>query len=70
MNKIILQFGLLVFCLMIVFFSQREMSFEEILLKSFIIFVALMIMLSITTLLFLRYSNKNPLTKSKPNEKS
>ncbi len=47
MNKIVLNIGLLVFCFSIIFFSQRQLPFTEVLLKSLIIFLITTIVLSI-----------------------
>ncbi|HRI47116.1 MAG: hypothetical protein KF721_04310 [Ignavibacteriaceae bacterium] len=65
MNKIILHFGLLVFFLSVIFFSQRGMSLEDVLLKSFVIFIVLTVMLNIVAILFIRSVNKTASEKSK-----
>ncbi len=65
MNKIILQFGLLVFFLAVIFFSQRGIPFQDILIKSFMIFIVLTIMLSIAAIVFMKSINKTTLAKNK-----
>ncbi|NCS90395.1 MAG: hypothetical protein AUK34_05420 [Ignavibacteria bacterium CG2_30_36_16] len=65
MNKIILQFGLLVFFLAVIFFSQRGIPLQDILLKSFLIFIVLTVMLSIAAIVFMKSINKSSLDKSK-----
>lgn len=65
MNKIILHFGLLVFFLSVIFFSQRGMPLEDVLLKSFVIFIVLTVMLNIVAILFIRSVNKTASEKSK-----
>lgn len=65
MNKIILHFGLLVFFLSVIFFSQRGMPLEDVLLKSFVIFIVLTVMLNIVAILFIRSVNKTAIEKSK-----
>ncbi|MBZ0199482.1 MAG: hypothetical protein K8H86_06415 [Ignavibacteriaceae bacterium] len=65
MNKIILQFGLLVFFLAVIFFSQRGIPFQDILLKSFMIFIVLTTMLSIAAIVFMKSVNKTSLSKNK-----
>lgn len=65
MNKIILQFGLLVFFLAVIFFSQRGIPFQDILIKSFMIFIVLTIMLSIAAIMFMKSINKSSIEKNK-----
>ncbi len=59
MNKILIQFGLLIFCFALIFFSQRGMSLQDVILKSFIVFVAFTIVLSVAVLFVLKMINKN-----------
>ncbi len=68
MNKIILQFGLLVFALSIIFFSWLGMSITNLLIKSFVVFIATTVMLSIVTMVFVKAINKTSFDKK--NEKS
>ena len=65
MNKIILNIGLLVFFLSLIVFSRQNMLAEEILLKSFIIFFLVTLMLSIITLFLIRAINKASAEKQK-----
>ena len=58
MNKIILNFGLLVFCLSVIFFSHIGLSVQDILFRSFLIFVSLTVMLSVVVLIFIKAVNK------------
>lgn len=59
MNKILIQFGLLIFCFALIFFSQRGMPLQDVVLKSFIVFVAFTIVLSVVVLFVLKMINKN-----------
>lgn len=59
MNKVLLQFGLLIFCFSLIFFSQRGMPLQDVVIKSFIVFVSLTIVLSVVVLLVLKMINKN-----------
>lgn len=59
MNKILIQFGLLIFCFALIFFSQRGMPLQDVILKSFIVFVAITIVLSVVVLFVLKMINKN-----------
>lgn len=65
MNKIILHFGLLVFFLAVIFFSQRGIPVQQILLNSFLIFIVLTIMLSLAAIMFMKSVNKTSIAKSK-----
>ena len=67
MNKIILQFGLLVFALSIIFFSWLGMSITNLLFKSFVVFVATTVMLSIVTMVFIKAINKTSYNKKNEN---
>jgi hypothetical protein len=58
MNKIVLQVGLLVFCLGVIFFSRMELPVQDVLFRSFIIFVALTVLLSIIVIMFIKAVNK------------
>lgn len=58
MNKILLQIGLLFFFLSLIFFSQLGLPIIDVLLRSFIIFIALTVMISLLTILFIRSVNK------------
>lgn len=63
MNKIVLQFGLLIFFVSVIYFTQRGMAFEQILLYSFTIFILLTTMLSIILIGLIKAINKNSLHK-------
>ncbi len=58
MNKVILQFGLLIFCFALIFFSQRGMPLFDVVLKSFVVFVTLTIVLGVVVLSILKMINK------------
>ncbi len=63
MNKILIQFGLLIFCFSLIFFSQRGMPLQDVVMKSFIVFITLTIVLSVVVLFVFRMINKSePLT--------
>ena len=64
MNKIILRFGLLVFFLSIIFFSRTGLSLELVLIRSFIIFIFVTVMVSIITIIFMKSINKASSEKS------
>jgi len=63
MNKIVLQFGILVFFISIIYFTQRGMALTQILLYSFSIFILLTIMLSVILIGLIKAINKNSLNK-------
>ncbi|MCX7875634.1 MAG: hypothetical protein N2321_05620 [Melioribacteraceae bacterium] len=63
MNKIVLQFGLLVFFFSIIFFTQKGLPIEKILLNSFAIFILLTTMLSLIVIGIIKAINKNSLNK-------
>jgi hypothetical protein len=65
MNKIIVQIGLLVFFISVIFFSQKEMAIQDILVRSLVLFVASTIMLSLLYLVFVRSINKMAVSKRK-----
>ncbi len=63
MNKIVLQFGLLIFFFAIIFFSQRGLSIEKVLLNSFAIFILVTTMLSLIVIGLIKAINNNSLNK-------
>ena len=63
MNKIVLQFGLLFFFFSIIYFTQRGMEFDKILLNSFLVFIILTSMLSIVVIGLIKAINKNSFNK-------
>lgn len=58
MNKIVLQIGLLVFFLSLIYFGQRNLDYTEVLLRSFVLFVFATLSLSVLTILFIKSINK------------
>ena len=54
MKKIILQIGLLFFFLSAIFFSQRGFSIPDVLLKSFVVFIMVAVMLSFLAIVLLK----------------
>jgi hypothetical protein len=64
MYKIILNIGLLVFFLSIVYFSRLNVTIYEILFKSFIVFVVITIAANILALVFLKFVNNTSEAKS------
>lgn len=58
MNKIVLRLGMLTFFLSVIFFSRMGLPITELLFKSFIIFVATTILLSIIVISFIKAINK------------
>ncbi|KAB2844061.1 MAG: hypothetical protein F9K45_05315 [Melioribacteraceae bacterium] len=65
MNKIVLYFGLLVFFLSIIIFSQQDLQIHEVLLRATAIFMVITIMLSILAIAFLKAINKTSMEKDK-----
>lgn len=65
MNKIILNFGLLVFFISVIIFSQKGWMLEQVLLKSFIVFVVITVMFSILAIVFVKAINKTTFEKGK-----
>lgn len=63
MNKIVLQFGLLVFFFSIMFFTQKGLPIEKVLLNSFAIFILLTTMLSLILIGLIKAINKNSIDK-------
>jgi membrane protein implicated in regulation of membrane protease activity len=67
MNKLVLNIGLLVFCFSIIFFSQRQLAFTEVLLKSLIIFIVTIVSLSIGAYFVNKYHESNDDSNQNPN---
>ncbi|KAF0142416.1 MAG: hypothetical protein HYZ10_12040 [Ignavibacteriales bacterium] len=63
MNKIVLQFGLLVFFFSVIFFTQRGLVIEKVLLNSFAIFILVTTMLSLIVIGLIKAINNNSLSK-------
>lgn len=64
MNKIIMNIGLLLFFLAIIFFTQRELPVQDVLLRSFAIFICGTAMLAVLGIIFIRSINKAALNKA------
>jgi hypothetical protein len=58
MNKIVFQFGLLVFSLSLIFFSRIGLPIQQVLMRSFIVFVATTFLLGIIVIVFVNAINK------------
>lgn len=58
MHKIIIQFGLLVFLISVVFYSQMKLPVEQVILRSLTIFTVVSIMATILALIFLKSINQ------------
>ena len=58
MNKIVLQFGLLVLSLSLIFFSRVGLPIQQVLLRSFIVFMATTLMLGVIIIVFVNAINK------------
>ena len=63
MNKIVLQFGLLVFFFSVIFFTQRGLVIDKVLLNSFAIFILVTTMLSLIVIGLIKAINNNSLSK-------
>jgi len=70
MNKILIQFGLLIFCFSLIFFSQRGMPLQDVVMKSFIVFISLTIALSVVVLFVQKMINKQETLTSVESKKS
>lgn len=64
MNKIVLQAGFLIFSLSLIYFGQRSLEFTEVLLRSFIMFVASTLVLAVITLLLIKFINNVSVKKN------
>ncbi len=64
MNKLVLNIGLLSFFLAIIYFSQRGLAIEDVVIRSFAVFVILTVLIGILALLFLKAINKTAQKKS------
>jgi hypothetical protein len=70
MNKILIQFGLLIFCFSLIFFSQRGMPLQDVVMKSFIVFISLTIVLSVVVLFVFKMINKSETLTAVDSKKS
>ncbi|MCZ7603264.1 MAG: hypothetical protein M5R37_10360 [Melioribacteraceae bacterium] len=64
MNKIVLNVGILVFSLSLIYFSQRNLEFTEVLLRSFVMFVFSTLALAVITILFIKSINRTTTKKN------
>lgn len=69
MNKIVLNIGLLIFCLSIIFFSQRQMPIVEVLYKSLMIFIISTIILSVGAYILMKTFESNEEKNNNENTK-
>lgn len=58
MNKIVLNFGLLVFFISLIIFSQNGADLKQVLIKSFVVFFVITFMFSILAIIFIKAINK------------
>ena len=65
MNKIVFRFGLLIFFISMIVFSQNGMSLTDVLFKSFVVFFVVTVMFSILTIAFIKAINKASVERSK-----
>ena len=65
MNKIVLQIGLLIFSVSIIYYSSRNIPVEDILLRSIIIFFAFTLLTGLIVLMFMKSINKVSFEKNK-----
>ncbi len=65
MKKIIFNVGLLVFFVSVIIFSQQGMLVQDVLLKSFIVFFVVTLMLTILAITFIKAVNKISIEKQK-----
>ena len=63
MNKIVLNFGLLIFFLSVLIFSERGLQWDVVLLRSFVIFMVVSVMGSFFAMAFVKAINKTSLEK-------
>ncbi len=64
MNKIVMNFGLLIFFLCVFIFSQKGMAWDTVLLRSFVIFMVVTVMGSFFAMAFIKAINKTSIEKS------
>ncbi|RJP63123.1 MAG: hypothetical protein QY331_02665 [Melioribacteraceae bacterium] len=64
MNKIVLNVGILVFSLSLIYFGQRNLEFTEVLLRSFVMFVFSTLALAVITILFIKSINRTTTKKN------
>lgn len=64
MNKIVLQIGLLIFALSLIYFGQRNMEFIDVILKSFVMFIFSTLAIALITILFMKSINSASMKKN------
>jgi len=67
MNKIVLQIGLLIFSISVIYYSSRSIPIEDILIRSVIIFFAFTLLTGVIVLIFMKSINKVSFEKNKDN---
>jgi len=67
MNKIVLQVGLLVFSISVIYYSSRSIPIEDILIRSTIIFLTFTLLTGGIVLIFMKSINKVSFEKNKDN---
>ncbi|MGE5497757.1 MAG: hypothetical protein ACM3Q2_06800 [Syntrophothermus sp.] len=55
----------MIFFISVIFFSQKGMALEDILIRSLVVFVVATIMLSVLALVFVKSINKTAMAKGK-----
>jgi len=65
MNKIVFRFGLLIFFISVIIFSQSGMDLIDVLFKSFIVFFVITVMFSILAIAFVKAINKTSVERVK-----
>jgi len=65
MNKIVLNLGLLVFFLAVIFYSQRGLQVGDVLIRSFILFFVVTVLASFISLAFIKAINKTAMARGK-----
>lgn len=65
MNKIVLNLGLLVFFLSIIFYSQKGLAVDDVLFRSFILFFVVTLLAGVITLAFIKAINKTAVSRGK-----
>lgn len=64
MNKIVLRLGLLTFALAVFYYSESGYPVEDIIVKSFFLFVLVTVLTSIVALVVIKTINKNSIKKT------
>ncbi|MBD3411087.1 MAG: hypothetical protein GF419_12890 [Ignavibacteriales bacterium] len=53
-HRIIIHFGILVFCISIIYFGQKDLTMPQVVLRSMLVFVIITITLSVLALVFVK----------------